>query len=390
MDMVRELSGSSATSNSIPYDDPHDHHSTSLDSMASDGQFNHTHHHLHNSSDFLNFLNDEVHHGHSQTSLLAPMVLLLIGAGLRATTKRWRIPYTMQLLILGFILGLIINNLKETAATSDDKIVRMSYNSILALGELDPHLMLHIFLPPLIFESAASLEWHIFDKSKFYIMNLAGPGILIATSLTALILNNVLFNASWVEEEYANFADGYGCTFVHDGTEMKVWPKSAGMLLGVILSATDPVAVVALLKELGVKADLSTSIEGESLFNDGTALVIFNIVVKIVRGNYEDGVFEYLYSFVSMAFGGAIFGVIFGMVIVLWLSFIFNDALSEITITMAAAYLCFFVAEEFLHMSGVIAVVCFGLYFGKFGKTRVSPEVSEFLEEFWELLAYVV
>lgn len=126
----------------------------------------------------------------------------------------------------------------------------------------------------------------------------------------------------------------------------------------------------------------------QSLFNDGTALVIYQVVVKIVRGNYEDGLFEYFYNFVSMAFGGAIFGVLFGALIVFWLSFIFNDALSEITITMAAAYMCFFVAEDFLSMSGVIAVVCFGLYFGKFGKTRVSPEVSEFLEEFWELLAY--
>jgi len=68
---------------------------------------------------------------------------------------------------------------------------------------------------------------------------------------------------------------------------MTAWPLSAGMLLGVILSATDPVAVVSLLKELGVKADLSTSIEGESLLNDGTALVIYQVVVKIVKGSYE-------------------------------------------------------------------------------------------------------
>ena len=191
------------------------------------------------------------------------MVLLLVGAGLRASTKKLSIPYTMQLLILGFILGLLINNLEDSAGQSHTVVVRMLYDSTKILGELDPHLMLHIFLPPLIFESAASLEWHIFDRSKFYIMNLAGPGILIATSLTALVLNNIMFNADWVSQEFEDFNGGEGCKFIHDGSEMKSWPKSAGMLLGVILSATDPVAVVALLKELGVKSDLSTSIEGE-------------------------------------------------------------------------------------------------------------------------------
>ena len=91
-----------------------------------------------------------------------------------------------------------------------------------------------------------------------------------------------------------------------------------------------------------------------------------------------------------MSFGGAIYGTLFAAIVVKWLGSIFNDAMSEITITLSAAYLCFFTAEYFLHFSGVLAVVCLGLYFGHHGRTSVSPEVAHFLEEFWEMLAFFV
>ena len=127
-----------------------------------------------------------------------------------------------------------------------------------------------------------------------------------------------------------------------------------------------------------ISTDLFSTIlyyTGESLLNDGTALVIFTILIKMMKGDTSDGVDDYIWTFVKMSLGGVIFGTAFAIFVVRWLGTIFNDALSEITITLSAAYLCFFISEYFFHVSGIIAVVCLGLYFGNSGRTSVSPEV---------------
>jgi NhaP-type Na+/H+ or K+/H+ antiporter len=116
---------------------------------------------------------------------------------------------------------------------------------------------------------------------------------------------------------------------------------------------------------------------------------MYTILIKLLEGDTSDNVWDYLVTFVKMSIGGALFGIAFAVVVVQWLRTVFNDSLTEITITLCAAYLCFFIAEYFLHVSGVLAVVCLGLYFGQIGRTSVSPEVAHFLEEFWQCLGYI-
>ncbi len=305
---------------------------------------------------------------HAEIVILAPFLLLAIGALLRQTTKALPIPYTMQLLIVGALLGIFLRGEQWSGALQQ---------SMEVLGNVDPHLMIHVFLPPLIFESAASLEWHLLSKLKWHIISLAGPGLLIASGMTGAVLFDLLNNSERFQDDLlsAECSDD--------------WSYHAALLLGVVMSATDPVAVVALLNDLGCKASLSTTIEGESLLNDGTALVMFTILIKIVEGDSSDSVGDYFLTFVKMSIGGAVFGTVFAVIIVQWLRMIFNDALAEISVTLAGAYLCFFVAEYFLNVSGIIAVVCLGLYFGHSGKTSVSPEVAHFLEEFWQCLGFI-
>lgn len=108
---------------------------------------------------------------------------------------------------------------------------------------LDPHLLLFIFLPPLIYEGTIAVDFHVFKTSFYQMALLAGPGVLISMGCTALV---------------AKYVFNYG------------WDWYTALTFGAMFSATDPVAVVSLLKELGASKHLAILIEGESLFNDGT------------------------------------------------------------------------------------------------------------------------
>jgi NhaP-type Na+/H+ or K+/H+ antiporter len=119
------------------------------------------------------------------------------------------------------------------------------------IAAMDPHLMLYVFLPPLIFESAFSMNFHMFSKTFWKCLILAGPGLIFCVGLLGAGLK------LWLYKD-------------------ETWETC--FLLGAILSATDPVAVVALLKDLGASKKLGTLIEGESLLNDGTAMVVFLVL----------------------------------------------------------------------------------------------------------------
>ena len=133
----------------------------------------------------------------------------------------------------------------------------MLSNSLDIWVAIGPHTMLSVFLPALVFESAFSLEWHTFRKCAAQVLWLAGPGVLLGTFLMGSLLKATL---------------PYG------------WGWGSSLMLGSILSATDPVAVVALLKEVGASKRLGHIIEGESLVNDGTAIVVFSLLNQIAKG----------------------------------------------------------------------------------------------------------
>ena len=145
------------------------------------------------------------------------------------------------------MFGVIIGVLSNYGYTPYKKALDVWIN-------IDPHIVLILFMPALIFESAFNSDWHIFRMQFSSILYAAGPLLIMCTTMSALTMRYILR---------------------YDGE----FTTEAAFLFGSIISATDPVAVVALLKELGASKKLSTLIEGESLFNDGTAYVIFLVLL---------------------------------------------------------------------------------------------------------------
>ena len=322
------------------------------------------------------------------------IVALVIGAATRHFLQRIPLPFTVLLLLIGLAMGALNRaygphggqHEGEHAAHVEGlwgKFVDTLSGAITWGGNLDGHLILYVFLPILIFEAGFALDVHTFKKSFFNAFYLAGPGIVTATVMTGV--------AFW----------GLIQIFGGDGGVLSEWNSEAGafiwlssMLFGAVVSATDPVAVVALLKELGASKKLGTLIEGESLLNDGTAIVAFVLLIGVVTGaevftGTGDFIGTAAIGFGKIGAAGGLIGVFLGLIAILWVRKVFNDPMIEITVVLVTSYAVFFICEHFFHVSGVLGLVALGIVMAGIGRTRISPEVEHFMHEFWELIAFV-
>jgi NhaP-type Na+/H+ or K+/H+ antiporter len=234
------------------------------------------------------------------------------------------VPYTVVIFLLGVLFSL--NNQYSTPSDS------IWSDSILKWSKIDAELMLYVFLPPLIFGEAMSLNWFFVVGGFMQSLLLAGPGVLIGAAAMA----------------------GFAKIIIpHD------WSWYLCFVFGSILSATDPVAVVALLKEAGASQKLTILIVGESLLNDGTAMVLFTLFFNMLTGKIYTGG-EIVAFFFEACLGSPLFGVACGLFIVRWLrscnrSLKEIDTVVQICITICCAYLIFFVAQSPMEVSGVLA-----------------------------------
>jgi len=306
-------------------------------------------------------------HGADMSPLFFIIIALLMGAAVRHLLRKSPIPFTVWLLIVGLALGAMLRlgwfSITNIGGLAVD--FGLLENAFSWAGNIDPHIIMYVFLPTLIFEAAFAMDVHTFKKSAVNASLLAIPGIIIAMFLTAGIV--ILIDRV--------------------GLGLEGWGWAYALMFGAVASATDPVAVVALLKELGASKKLGTLIEGESMLNDGTAIVLFMLFFTMVSGGASDT--SPIMEFLKVAIGGILVGVIIGSLSIRWVRKVFNDALVEISVIVAAAYITFFICEHFLHVSGVLGLVALGLAMASVGKTRISPEVEHFLHEFWELFAFI-
>nr|AVZ44366.1 SOS1 [Fagopyrum esculentum] len=280
-------------------------------------------------------------------------VSLVLGIASRHLLRRTRVPYTVALLIIGIALGSLEYGTKHGLGRFG--------HGIRLWEHINPDLLLAVFLPALLFESSFSMEVHQIKKCIWHMLLLAGPGVLISTFCIGSALK---------------------LSFPFD------WSWKTSLLLGGLLSATDPVAVVALLKELGASKKLNTIIEGESLMNDGTAIVIYQLFYQMVLGKSYNwaSILKYL---AEASLGAVGIGLAFGIASVLWIGFIFNDTVIEITLTLAVSYIAYFTAQEVADVSGVLTVMTLGMFYAAAARTAFKGDGQQSLHHFWEMVAYI-
>lgn len=308
------------------------------------------------------------HGGHSSPSPIFFIILaLIIGTGTRHFLRKSPLPFTVMLLLIGLGLGVLerLGYFQIWNIGSFEFDVSLMSESIEWAAHIDPHMLLFVFLPILIFEAAFAMDVHTFKKTAINATILAIPGITIAMFATGALCIAVAIM-------------GFG----FDG-----WGWEMALMFGAVVSATDPVAVVALLKELGASKKLGTLIEGESLLNDGTAIVLFMVFFLGITGAAPDG--SPIVEFLRVALGGVVIGLVLGWISLGWLKRVYNDAMVEIVVVIAAAYLAFFLAENTFKVSGVLALVALGIILGGKGRSRISPGVAHFMHEFWELAGFI-
>lgn len=306
-------------------------------------------------------------HGSNLSPLFFVILALIIGAATRQGLRKSPLPFTVGLLLIGIGLGVAARiGWFDTWSVGPVHInVKFLSNAVEWAGNIDPHVILFVFLPTLIFEAAFAMDVHTFKKSVGNASILAIPGILVAMVLTAALAIGL------------NLA----------GIGLSGWGWPIALMFGAVVSATDPVAVVSLLKNLGASKKLGTLIEGESLLNDGTAIVLFMVFLAGITGEATGT--SPIMEFFRVVLGGILVGILIGSITISWVRRVFNDAMVEISVIIAAAYMTFYFCEHFIHVSGVLGLVTLGLVMASVGRTRISPEVEHFLHEFWELAAFI-
>jgi monovalent cation:H+ antiporter, CPA1 family len=273
------------------------------------------------------------------------ILLFIVATAVAITVQRLAVPYTVALVFTGLVLGLL---------------------HAFEAPHLTKALLFNVFLPGLLFEAAFYIEFKQFWRNRFTINSLALPGVVAAIALTALILTPVA-NTLHFEQDF---------TWKH------------ALVFGAIISASDPIAVVAIFKSLGVPKRLSVLLEGESLLNDGTAIVFFTLSVALVTGKVVTAG-GLAFDFIKIVGIGGLIGMGVGLAISQVIKQV-DDPMIEITLTTIAAYGSFMAAEHF-HYSGVIATVAAGMLCGNYGaRVGMSPSTRMAVETFWEYVAFAL
>jgi CPA1 family monovalent cation:H+ antiporter len=264
------------------------------------------------------------------------VALITVAALLALAVRRLPVPYSVALVIFGLAASLVVH----------DPELRVN-----------PEIVLFVLLPGLIFEAAYRLDLHDLRRTFGGVALLAVPGVVISAAAVAVVL--------------------------HLATGLSI---ELGLVVGAMVSATDPVAVIAVFRRMRSPTRLATLVEAESLFNDGTGLVLFAITVRSVGVGIDP--IGAAGSFVVTVVGSTIVGLMVGYVGARVIASV-NDHLIELTVSLATAYGTYLIAD-WLHESGIIATVIAGVMLGNLGRDMaMTQRTREAIDTVWEFVAFL-
>ncbi|MBR8832433.1 MAG: Na(+)/H(+) antiporter ApNhaP [Chroococcopsis gigantea SAG 12.99] len=281
---------------------------------------------------------DEVIKQNLEQFLIVLSVSLSVATVSRIFSWFRQIPYTLLLVIVGLGLAFV-----------DIRLINLS-----------PELILEIFLPPLLFEASWNTRWRDLKANWLPVSLFAVVGVIISIFGVGVALR-----------------------------ELTTLPLVTALLVGASVSSTDPVAVVALFRDIGAPKRLTVLMEGESLFNDGVAVVAFVLLVEVPLGAHGLSIRDTIIAVCSVVGIGVGIGCLIGFGIS-YLTQRLDLPLVEQSLTLIAAYGAYILTEN-LGGSGVIGVVTAGLILGNFGsRIGMTPRTRLLVTEFWEFLAFFV
>ncbi len=271
------------------------------------------------------------------------IILFCVAIGVAIAVRRLSVPYTVALVVAGLTLGAL---------------------HLVEPPHLTKELLYAVFLPGLLFEAAFQLELGGFLRSWRAITLLALPGVVLSMALTAALAVSIVG------------ALGMGTSLSWKG----------GLVFGALIAATDPVAVTALFRRLNAPARLTELVEGESLLNDGTSVVLLTLMVAYATGTSPTAGWL-VRDFVFIAAGGLVIGAAVGTAASLMIRRI-DDAMIGVALTTIAAYGSFALAEH-LHTSGVMATVAAGMLSGSWARRAgMPPQTHAAIDTFWQFAAF--
>ncbi|KAJ7344298.1 hypothetical protein JRQ81_000248 [Phrynocephalus forsythii] len=280
-----------------------------------------------------------------------PAILLLLSASctiaalLRTIIRETKIPILVVMFFLGVIVGIIAHVMPQLLFVK-------------TIADISPIFFQHLVTPIIIFTATFKMDFYIFRKLFWQVLIISVLGCLMNCALLG-----------WLTFKFNKYN----------------WTWNDSMLFSLPLSTTDAVLSAASLKNIGLSKILINFIQGEALFNDATATIIFELYRELVNQSHGKLVLQILAKLILKFFGSAVFGFMSSRIVKYWLTNVFNDGITIMILSLSMVYIIYFVAE-WVGMSGIIALFIVGLLLDSIS---FSKGMDTILYNFWSMLTFL-